>query len=72
MVWLYQLRDGESAVKKALVKGDSVHMSMGVAVSSTLQDWMRASSEGHITSLGVHSQGHPTFRILHCIVALHI
>jgi len=42
------------------MKGDGVHMSMGAAVASTLQDWMRGSSAVEdITSLGVLSNGQP-------------
>jgi len=52
------------------MKGDRAHLSMGAAVASTLHDWIRGRSDGHITSLGVFSDGQPstsyiTFSVCH-------
>jgi len=41
----------------ALIKGDGPYLTMGEAVAMTLQDWMCGASTGHITSLGVFSDG---------------
>ena len=54
---ILQLADREAAAKMALIKGDGASMTMGQAVAMTLQDWMRGASGGHITSLGVFSDG---------------
>jgi len=56
-----QLKDRDAAIKKSLMKGDGVHLSMGAAVVSTLHDWMRGLSGGYITSVGVPSDGQPAY-----------
>jgi len=54
---ILQLADREAATKVALMKGDGAYLTMGQAVATTLQDWMCGVSTGHITSLGVFSDG---------------
>ena len=60
------MRDRESALQKALIKGDGAHLLMGSTVASTLCDWLRGRADGHITSLGVFSDGqHSCYHFLH-------